>query len=84
LLSERGSARSNQAVEQDRREVVTVDTDVKLARHWLQPSVAVPVQVQGTTVLPIPASERVMAQNESSVIQIEFRVVTNARPPFCR
>ena len=61
LLKCRGSVHINQVVEQDRGKVVTVDADVELTRHRLQPSMAVPMQVQGTAVLSIPASERVMA-----------------------
>jgi hypothetical protein len=84
LPNESVSTGPDQAFEQDWCEVVAIDADVELARHRFQPSVTVPMQVQRTAVLPIPASERVVAQNKRSVVQLDFRVVPDACPTVRR
>jgi hypothetical protein len=84
LPNEWVSTGPDQAFAQDWCEVVAIDANVELARHRFQPSVTVPMQVQRTAVLPIPASERVVAQNKQSAVHLDFRIVPDASPAVGR
>ncbi len=70
--------------QRDRRPAMHVHADVELARHRLQPSMAVTVQVERAHVLPVPAAERVVTQDEGVAVLLDLDIGGGAGPALRR
>ena len=68
----------SQLRQRDRPEAARIHADVKLARHRLELAMAVAMQVDGATMLPVPASERIMAEHQRLPFGLQLCIVAHA------
>jgi hypothetical protein len=66
----------------DRPEIPNIDANIELSRQWLQPAVAMPVEVDRALSHVAPRSEWVVAEHELLYHQIDgqFRIRLDALP----
>src|SRR4029077_18319738 len=66
----------------DRPEIAYIDADIELPRQGRQPAVAVTMQIDAAAIHPLPAAERVMAEDEIDAVEPQFGVIRDAVPAF--
>ena len=67
-------------VKVDRAEVPDVDTYIDLTGQRSQTAMAMAVQVECATVLTVPGTQGIMAENEAASPELELGIVLNAGP----
>src|SRR5947209_1262232 len=80
LLRASGTSCAAELITRDRGEAAAIHADIELPRDWLQPPMAVTMQVDRAAMRAIPGPKRIMAENHHGAVQHELRVGLNAQP----